>query len=364
MGTTMLVFYITVLLIFQVDMNSPSRVSTVPNLWVPLGERVGWARGILVTRPSLTTRWRHYFLACCWQYVTIDMYSTVQASTEVITPVQVVNDKAISKVKKCSVSCFYMETTSCAIPHLCSIIHFNNSCSLAAIATMPTGRTAQSLTAGSGSKRWMKRESCEHLIPSWFSFLLSISHDPWIIPAGYFSQPWHLVWLSYIIQHSSCTLPFVACGKFPPIYPTFMQLYPNCHHYCALQGYHASVVNIYKLVLTLEHIIYTFDTYISWWSMLYCIVWTLNSHTSFVFVLFCQLQPIRLSCVFMMKNYDSHGFLLKGSCFLSLLAFFLLFLLRNVSSFPAFFSSLYFWASSSCFWVAWGRKEDKTGKRG
>ena len=255
MGTTMLVFYITVLLIFQVDMNSPSRVSTVPNLWVPLGERVGWARGILVTRPSLTTRWRHYFLACCWQYVTIDMYSTVQASTEVITPVQVVNDKAISKVKKCSVSCFYMETTSCAIPHLCSIIHFNNSCSLAAIATMPTGRTAQSLTAGSGSKRWLKRESCEHLIPSWFSFLLSISHDPWIIPAGYFSQPWHLVWLSYIIQHSSCTLPFVACGKFPPIYPTFMQLYPNCHHYCALQGYHASVVNIYKLVSTLEHIL-------------------------------------------------------------------------------------------------------------
>jgi len=69
---------ITVLLISQVDMSSPSRISTVPNLWVPLGEGVGWARGIPVTRPSLTTRWIHYFLACCWQYyVTIDMYSTV-----------------------------------------------------------------------------------------------------------------------------------------------------------------------------------------------------------------------------------------------------------------------------------------------
>jgi len=75
------------------------------------------------------------------------------ASTEVIIPVQVVNDKAVSKVKKCSVSCLCMETSSCAIPHSCSIIHFNNSCSLAATATMPTGRTAQSLTAGSGSKR-------------------------------------------------------------------------------------------------------------------------------------------------------------------------------------------------------------------
>lgn len=175
----LLVSYITVLLIFQVDMNSPSRVSTVPNLWVPLGERVGWARGIPVTRPSLTTRWIHYFLACCWQYVTIDMYSTVQGSTEVITPVQVVNDKAISKVKKCSVGCLCMETTSCAIPHSCSIIHFNISCSLVATATMPTGRTAQSLTAGSGSKRWLKRESCEHLIPSWFPLLSIISHDPW-----------------------------------------------------------------------------------------------------------------------------------------------------------------------------------------
>ena len=80
------------------------------------------------------------------------MYSTVQGSTEVITPVQVVNDKAISKVK-CSVGCLCMETTSCAISHLCSIVHFNNSCSLVATATMPTGRTAQSLTAGSGSKR-------------------------------------------------------------------------------------------------------------------------------------------------------------------------------------------------------------------
>jgi len=69
---------ITVLLISQVDMSSPSRISTVPNLWVPLGERVGWARGIPLARLSLTTQWIHYFLACCWQYyVTIDMYSTV-----------------------------------------------------------------------------------------------------------------------------------------------------------------------------------------------------------------------------------------------------------------------------------------------
>jgi len=173
-----------------------------------------------------------------------------------------------------------------------------------------------------------------------------------IIPAGYFSQPWHLMELSYLIQHSSWTLPFVAGGKCPPHPPNFIiQSYPNWHNYCVLQGYHASVwwvpTNLFQL-LNMYCVL----------RIAYCIAWTLNSLALLLYLHYFGWMSM---CVYD-EGCDSHGFLLKGSCFLSLLAFFLLFLLRNLSSFPAFFSSLYFWASSRCFWVAWGRRTRQVGQ--